>query len=270
MWAAPWMGRKELWLKAPQNFLGVVDLEGSLKAGKPCWKQQYNFGAQKKDCLYRPVFPLSDSVFWISCAEVPHGFIPNENLRKNPDGSVTILSQRGIVDYPAKNLYWLEYNYASSMAQDTIWYTDYTDLQDYERIFLTCETILPDRLKIAVAFREMNQVLFFNRKNFTSKLLTTSTKLPLANPSDDEIQMHYSGICCTDKMVLVFRAFPEDPRLGIGKDRSISVFDWNGQFKYQLNVDHPLKAPFLDEEKGFLYAADEEDNIRMSDVKDFL
>ena len=43
IWAAPWKGKMRLWLKAPQNFIGVVDLESSLTAGKPCWEKQYKF-----------------------------------------------------------------------------------------------------------------------------------------------------------------------------------------------------------------------------------
>ena len=44
IWAAPWKGKMRLWLQAPLNFVGVVDLESSLKTGKPCWKQQYKLG----------------------------------------------------------------------------------------------------------------------------------------------------------------------------------------------------------------------------------
>lgn len=268
IWAAPWQGKMRLWLQAPLNFVGVIDLESSLKAGKPCWEQQYNLGTKvNKDHLYRSVFPLNDSVFWISCAEEPRWFFPSENLKKNPDGSFTILSEQGVVSSPPQNLYWLEYNYVSSLAQDTIWYTDYADLQNFDQIFQTDEAMSPDQDKIVVTFRNMNQVLFFDKKNFTSKWLTTYAKLPLPNMPDDK--MHYSGVCCTDKTVLAFRAFPQSP-LGLIQERTISVFDWNGRFKYQLNVGHPLKAPFLDEEKGFLYATDEEDNILKYNVKAFL
>ena len=66
IWAAPWKGKMRLWLKAPQNFIGVVDLESSLTAGKPCWEKQYKFMDRgMADFLYRPVFVLNDSVFWI-------------------------------------------------------------------------------------------------------------------------------------------------------------------------------------------------------------
>lgn len=269
IWAAPWKGKMRLWLKAPLNFVGVVDLESSLKAGKPCWEQQYDFAKHvSKDYLYRSVFPLNDSVFWISCAEEPHWLYPEGTLKKNPDGSYTIISEKGVVSFPPKNLYWLEYNYASSLAQDTIWYTDYTDLRQFDRIFPTWEAISPDYQKIAVAFQSMNQVLFFDRKNLTSRWLTTCKELPLPNEVDDN-QMYYSGISCTDKTVLAFRAFPLGPD-GRKRERCISVFDWNGRYKYQLNVGHPLKVPFLDIEKGFLYATDEEDNILKYNVKMFL
>ena len=61
IWAAPWKGKMRLWLQAPLNFVGVVDLESSLKTGKPCWKQQYKLGRYvKSDHLYRSVFPLND------------------------------------------------------------------------------------------------------------------------------------------------------------------------------------------------------------------
>ena len=57
IWAAPWKGKMRLWLKAPQNFIGVVDLESSLTAGKPCWEKQYKFMDRgMADFLYRPVF----------------------------------------------------------------------------------------------------------------------------------------------------------------------------------------------------------------------
>lgn len=271
IWAAPWKGKMRLWLKAPLNFVGVVDLESSLKAGKPYWEQQYNFGTQvKKDHLYRSVFPLNDSVFWISCAEEPTWLWPEGSLRKNPDGSHTIISEKGVVSFPPKNLYWLEYNCSSALARDTIWYTDYTDLRQFYRIFLTHEAISPDHRKIAVAFQGMNQILIFDRKNLTSKWLTTCAEVPLPYAVDDEDQgMYYSGVCCTNKTILALRAFPESPD-GKKRERTISVFDWNGRFKYQLKVSHPLKVPFFDEEKGFLYATDEEDNIRKYDVKDFL
>ena len=83
IWAAPWKGKMRLWLQAPLNFVGVVDLESSLKTGKPCWKQQYKLGRYvKSDHLYRSVFPLNDSVFWISCAEEPWWLYPTGNLKK--------------------------------------------------------------------------------------------------------------------------------------------------------------------------------------------
>ena len=165
-----------------------------------------------------------------------------------------------------KNLYWLEFNYASSQAQDTVWYTSYTDLQYFDRIFSTEEAMSPDQHKIVVAFRLMNQMLFFDRKKLTSKWLTTSTELPLPHTTEGQ---HYSGVCCTDKTVLAFRAFPLHPD-GRKRERNISVFDWNGKFKYLLNIEHPLKAPFFDAEKVFLYATDDEDRIRKYAVGEFL
>ena len=267
IWAAPWKGKMRLWLQAPLNFVGVVDLESSLKTGKPCWKQQYKLGRYvKSDHLYRSVFPLNDSVFWISCAEEPSWLYPEGTLKKNPDGSYTVISEKGMQSFPPKNLDWLEFNYASSQAQDTIWYTSYTDLQYFDRIFSTEEAMSPDQHKIVVAFRLMNQMLFFDRKKLTSKWLTTSTELPLPHTTDGQ---HYSGVCCTDKTVLAFRAFPLHPD-GRKRERNISVFDWNGKFKYLLNIEHPLKAPFFDAEKGFLYATDDEDRIRKYAVGEFL
>lgn len=66
IWAAPWKGKMRLWLQASLNFVGVVDLESSLIAGKPCWEKQYKFMDRgMADFLYRPVFVLNDSVFWI-------------------------------------------------------------------------------------------------------------------------------------------------------------------------------------------------------------
>lgn len=83
IWAAPWKGKMRLWLQAPLNFVGVVDLESSLETGKPCWEQQYKLGRYvKSDHLYRSVFPLNDSVFWISCAEEPSWFYPEGTLKK--------------------------------------------------------------------------------------------------------------------------------------------------------------------------------------------
>ena len=133
-------------------------------------------------------------------------------------------------------------------------------------IFSTEEAMSPDQHKIVVAFRLMNQMLFFDRKKLTSKWLTTSTELPLPHTTDGQ---HYSGVCCTDKTVLAFRAFPLHPD-GRKRERNISVFDWNGKFKYLLNIEHPLKAPFFDAEKGFLYATDDEDRIRKYAVGEFL
>lgn len=108
IWAAPWKGKMRLWLKAPQNFIGVVDLESSLTAGKPCWEKQYKFMDRgMADFLYRPVFVLNDSVFWISRAERPYDIIPNQNIRKNADGSIRILSNIPIQDvYAAYHNLW--------------------------------------------------------------------------------------------------------------------------------------------------------------------
>ena len=108
IWAAPWKGKMRLWLKAPQNFIGVVDLERSLTAGNPCWEKQYKFMDRgMADFLYRPVFVLNDSVFWISRAERPYDIIPNQNIRKNADGSIRILSNIPIQDvYAAYHNLW--------------------------------------------------------------------------------------------------------------------------------------------------------------------
>ena len=91
-----------------------------------------------------------------------------KDIEKNPDGSYTVISEKG-AQFSSKNLYWLEFNYASSQAQDTIWYTSYTDLQYFDRIFSTEEAMSPDQHKIVVAFQLMNQMLFFDRKKLTSK-----------------------------------------------------------------------------------------------------
>ena len=59
------------------------------------------------DFLYRPVFVLNDSVFWISRAERPYDIIPNQNIRKNADGSIRILSNIPIQDvYAAYHNLW--------------------------------------------------------------------------------------------------------------------------------------------------------------------
>ena len=228
IWAAPWKGKMRLWLKAPQNFIGVVDLESSLTAGKPCWEKQYKFMDRgMADFLYRPVFVLNDSVFWISRAERPYDIIPNQNIRKNADGSIRILSMQGTTQVGGKNL------------------------------------------RIAVAFRNMNQIILYDSKMQNFRWLTTDNELPLLN-SSESFGENYSGVDCTDKTVFAYRAFPEDPRRPVKLGFSVEVFDWEGTFKFQLKLSHPLKYPFLDAEKGFLYATDEEDCIRKYDVRDFL
>ena len=71
--------------------------------------------------------------------------------------------------------------------------------------------------------------------------------------------------CC-----LIENTYAEDPRRPGKLGFSVEVFDWEGTFKFQLKLSHPLKYPFWDAEKGFLYATDEEDCIRKYDVRDFL
>ena len=258
------------WLKAPQNFIGVVDLESSLTAGKPCWEKQYKFMDRgMADFLYRPVFVLNDSVFWISRAERPYDIIPNQNIRKNADGSIRILSMQGTTHVGGKNLYWLSYNYASATVLDSVWYTDYDDIRDFDQLFLGDEAMSPDRRRIAVAFRNMNQIILYDSKMQNFRWLTTGNELPLLN-SSESFGENYSGVDCTDKTVFAYRAFPEDPRRPVKLGFSVEVFDWEGTFKFQLKLSHPLKYPFLDAEKGFLYATDEEDCIRKYDVRDFL
>ena len=270
IWAAPWKGKMRLWLKAPQNFIGVVDLESSLTAGKPCWEKQYKFMDRgMADFLYRPVFVLNDSVFWISRAERPYDIIPNQNIRKNADGSIRILSMQGTTHVGGKNLYWLSYNYASATVLDSVWYTDYDDIRDFDQLFLGDEAMSPDRRRIAVAFRNMNQIILYDSKMQNFRWLTTDNELPLLN-SSESFGENYSGVDCTDKAVFAYRAFPEDPRRPVKLGFSVEVFDWEGTFKFQLKLSHPLKYPFLDAEKGFLYATDEEDCIRKYDVRDFL
>ena len=270
IWAAPWKGKMRLWLKAPQNFIGVVDWESSLTAGKPCWEKQYKFMDRgMADFLYRPVFVLNDSVFWISRAERPYDIIPNQNIRKNADGSIRILSMQGTTHVGGKNLYWLSYNYASATVLDSVWYTDYDDIRDFDQLFLGDEAMSPDRRRIAVAFRNMNQIILYDSKMQNFRWLTTGNELPLLN-SSESFGENYSGVDCTDKTVFAYRAFPEDPRRPGKLGFSVEVFDWEGTFKFQLKLSHPLKYPFLDAEKGFLYATDEEDCIRKYDVRDFL
>ena len=233
IWAAPWKGKMRLWLKAPQNFIGVVDLESSLTAGKPCWEKQYKFMDRgMADFLYRPVFVLNDSVFWISRAERPYDIIPNQNIRKNADGSIRILSMQGTTHVGGKNLYWLSYNYASATVLDSVWYTDYDDIRDFDQLFLGDEAMSPDRRRIAVAFRNMNQIILYDSKMQNFRWLTTGNELPLLN-SSESFGENYSGVDCTDKTVFAYRAFPEDPRRPVKLGFSVEVFDWEGTFKFQ-------------------------------------
>ena len=246
IWAAPWKGKMRLWLKAPQNFIGVVDLESSLTAGKPCWEKQYKFMDRgMADFLYRPVFVLNDSVFWISRAERPYDIIPNQNIRKNADGSIRILSMQGTTHVGGKNLYWLSYNYASATVLDSVWYTDYDDIRDFDQLFLGDEAMSPDRRRIAVAFRNMNQIILYDSKMQNFRWLTTDNELPLLN-SSESFGENYSGVDCTDKTVFAYRAFPEDPR------RPVKLgFSGKGLLNFNSNFPIPLNILFWMQRKVF-------------------
>ena len=176
---------------------------------------------------------------------------------------------QGTTQVGGKNLYWLSYNYASATVLDSVWYTDYDDIRDFDQLFLGDEAMSPDRRRIAVAFRNMNQIILYDSKMQNFRWLTTDNELPLLN-SSESFGENYSGVDCTDKTVFAYRAFPEDPRRPGKLGFSVEVFDWEGTFKFQLKLSHTLKYPFLDAEKGFLYATDEEDCIRKYDVRDFL
>lgn len=82
--------------------------------------------------------------------------------------------------------------------------------------------------------------------------------------------LFYSGLCCTGNRVFAVNAFSTDPHMNTNAFFFIHVFDWDGNFKYMLNAAHPLKYPYLDAEKGHLYAIDEEDNILLYDISRFL
>lgn len=261
----------QIWVKAPQNYIGVLDLNRSLDSNEVCWEKQYNFLQNKLgDFLYRSVFLLNDSIFLISCAEKPYQIIPSNNIIKHPDGGIEIKSWSEVKDVPPQNMYWLKYNYSSATVLDTIWYSDYKDLRNYERIFGTWEDISPDREKVAVAYEYMNQLMLMDLTTLQSRWITPESVLPLPYGEELEYNMYYSGVCCTNERIFAFRAFPVDPRLNRKEERIVQVFDWKGHLKYQLNVSHPLKYPFLDEEKGYLYAMDEEDAIRRYDIRAFL
>ena len=188
---------------------------------------------------------------------------------KNADGSIRILSMQGTTQVGGKNLYWLSYNYASATVLDSVWYTDYDDIRDFDQLFLGDEAMSPDRRRIAVAFCNMNQIILYDSKMQNFRWLTTDNELPLLN-SSESFGENYSGVDCTDKTVFAYRAFPEDPRRPVKLGFSVEVFDWAGTFKFQLKLSHPLKYPFFDAENGFLYATEEEDCIRKYDVRDFL
>ena len=66
---------------------------------------------------------------------------------------------QGTTHVGGKNLYWLSYNYASATVLDSVWYTDYDDIRDFDQLFLGDEAMSPDRRRIAVAFRNMNQII---------------------------------------------------------------------------------------------------------------
>ena len=176
---------------------------------------------------------------------------------------------QGTTHVGGKNLYWLSYNYASATVLDSVWYTDYDDIRDFDQLFLGDEAMSPDRRRIAVAFRNMNQIILYDSKMQNFRWLTTGNELPLLN-SSESFGENYSGVDCTDKTVFAYRAFPEDPRRPGKLGFLVEVFDWEGTFKFQLKLFHSLKYPFLEAEKGFLYATDEEDCIRKYDVRDFL
>ncbi|MFR7823761.1 MAG: hypothetical protein ACLU30_11635 [Odoribacter splanchnicus] len=250
IWAAPWKGKMRLWLKAPQNFIGVVDWESSLTAGKPCWEKQYKFMDRgMADFLYRPVFALNDSVFWISRAERPYDIIPNQNIRKNADGSIRILSMQETTHVGGKNLYWLSYNYASATVLDSVWYTDYDDIRDFDQLFLGDEAMSPDRRRIAVAFHNMNQIILYDSKMQNFRWLTTDNELPLLNSSES------FGKIILESIVPIKRFCHElFPRIrGV---RSNLAFRWRysigkGLLNFNSNFPIPLNILFWMQRKVF-------------------
>lgn len=158
---------------------------------------------------------------------------------------------QGTTHVGGKNLYWLSYNYASATVLDSVWYTDYDDIRDFDQLFLGDEAMSPDRRRIAVAFRNMNQIILYDSKMQNFRWLTTGNELPLLN-SSESFGENYSGVDCTDKTVFAYRAFPEDPRRPGKLGFSVEVFDWEGTFKFQLKLSHPLKYPFWMQRKVFI------------------
>ena len=89
-------------------------------------------------------------------------------------------------------MYWLSYNYASATVLDSVWYTDYDDIRDFDQLFLGDEAMSPDRRRIAVAFRNMNQIILYDSKMQNFRWLTTDNELPLLN-SSESFGENYSG-----------------------------------------------------------------------------
>ncbi len=176
---------------------------------------------------------------------------------------------QGTTQVGGKNLYWLSYNYASATVLDSVWYTDYDDIRDFDQLFLGDEAMSPDRRRIAVAFRNMNQIILYDSKMQNFRWLTTDNELPLLN-SSESFGENYSGVDCTDKTVFAYRAFPRGSAasgqtwlFGGGIRLGRDFLNFNSNFPIPLNILFGCR-------ERFLYATDEEDCIRKYDVRDFL
>lgn len=263
-------GRSTLQIKTVSNqFFGIVDLDSSLRENRVCWKEKFDFMKhRKRDYLYRSPFYLGDSVLLVSLAKESYSIITS--YVKLPDGGIRITLNEGQIDYLALNPFWLRYDYKTSCCSDTLWQSDYKGLKDYQRVRAACERMSPDKQNIAVAYELMNQVLFVNLVTKEKKLVTTDAKLPDSYDTGEGYRYFYSELCSTNTRVFAISAFPENPHFTFNTEKFIHVFDWNGRLRFKLNVAQPLKCPYLDEEKGFLYATDGEDNILRYDVRAFL
>lgn len=242
-------GDSKLWIKAFPNYIGLLNINKSLKADQPVYDQMFNFFKDRKsNILYtsNAIYNIGDSTFL---------------LTKDPE--------RSSASKQNPNPFYVKYNYSTNRFSDTLYLSNYHQVKELLPIKSGDQCIRPDFKKTIKAYTYINQILISNIETKKQLWLTKLGYLPTIEEMSIDKEQYHVGTCCTQDFFLVSCARRYDNKGNIPK-RYLEVYDWDGNLLWHLDIKQAVWYPYIDEVNGYLYSVNEDDEIWRYDIQDIL
>lgn len=235
-----------LWIQSYPNYMGLLNVNKSVKENKTIFDKKVSFTANNgmKNLFGESnvVFELSDSVFLLTKDPVR-----SQTVEENP------------------NPFYVKLNYVSRQVYDTIYINDLKDISFENRLIYSAYPVIrpTSKDKVALFYTYMDAIVLIDLESKEkTKVGLSEMGLNTQYAIQQKSQVHYEAFA-TDSFIF-----------GLRKDDAaqslLYVYDWDGIFKYKINLNANISYFSINEKNKMLYGIDDEDHILAYDLKEVL